>query len=610
MKPILYPLLLTCAMALTLPAIQAQAAEPNVIEATTISLRGKPFYPPDFTHFGYANPQAPQGGTIVEWKRGTFDSFNSYATRGDSSYGSRLIYDDLMTSSSDDLNAYYPLIAKKISYAEDSSWITFHIDERATFQDGKPIRPEDVKFTFNKLLEEGLPGLKAYYSYVENIEILADNKIKFSLAEGKRDKSRMMALCGFPVLPEHFWKDHKLNEPLKIVPVGSSAYRISDYEFGKYEVVSRIDNYWAKDLPSMQGLLNEDAVRYDYYRDETVAFEAFKAGKIDKWNENTAKRWANDYVFPAIEDGRVLKLEVPHNIPLGAQGFVFNLKRDLFKDVRVRKAITLLMDFEWMNKNLFYGQYTRTDSFFTNTKYRASGLPSAAELAFLEPLRGKIPDSVFTEEFKLPVTDGKGNVRKNLRAALRLFKAAGWEVKNQKLVHKETGKPFEFEMLLVSPSFEKIALAYEKTLKKAGIKMNIRTVDASQYSDRVTNYDFDMISSSYRANSYPSSGTRQKWHSESLKSSHNRNNIDDPTIDFLMDEILNYQEEQDEDKLLALGRAIDRVLTHSYYIVPQWHISKFRIAHWDKFAKPERTPKYSLGDGAWWFDPDKALNNE
>lgn len=606
MKLILYPLLF--AAVLTLSPLQAKTIEPEVIEATTISLRGKPFYPPEFTHFRYTNPKASQGGTIVDWMRGTFDSFNQYATRGDSSLGARAMYDDLMASSSDDLNAYYPLIAKKITYASDSSWITFHIDERARFQDGKPIRPEDVKFTFNKLLDEGLPGLKAYYSYVENIEI-DGNKIKFSLAEGKRDKSRMMALCGFPVFPEHFWKNHKLDEPLKEVPVGSSAYKITDYEFGKYEVVSRIDNYWAKDLPSMQGLLNKDATRYDYYRDETVAFEAFKAGKIDKWSESTAKRWANDYVFPAIEDGRVLKLEVPHEIPLRMQGFIFNMKRDLFKDRRVRKALTVLMDFEWMNKNLFYGQYMRVDSFFMNTEYRATGLPSAAELEFLEPLRGKIPDSVFTEEFTLPVTDGKGNIRKNLRQALRLFKDAGWVVKNQKLVHKETGKQFEFEMLLVSPSFEKIALAYEKNLKKAGIKMNIRTVDSSQYADRTTNYDFDMISSSFRSNAYPSSGLRQHFHSDSLKSSWNRSNTDDPTLDFLMDEILNYQEDKDKDKLLALGRAIDRVLMHNYYVVPQWNISKFRIAHWDKFGKPGENPKYSLGDDAWWFDPDKALNS-
>jgi microcin C transport system substrate-binding protein len=610
MKPIFH-LLPGLVLAAALSFTPAQAADPEVIETTTISLRGKPHYPPDFTHFAYTNPDAPQGGTIVDWIRGTFDNFNPYATRGDSSQGSRALYDDLMASSDDDLSAYYPLIAKKITYASDFSWITFHIDERATFQDGKPIRPEDVKFTFEKLTGEGLPGLKAYYSYVEKIEV-EGNSVKFSLEDGKRDKARMLALCGLPVFPEHFWKDHRLDEPVKVVPVGSSAYTISDFEFGKYEVVSRIDNYWGKDLAAMQGLLNEDAIRYDYYRDETVAFEAFKAGKIDKWTENTAKRWANDYVFPALKDGRVLKLEVPHEIPLGTQGFVFNMKRPQFQDLRVRKALTWLMDFEWMNKNLFYGQYVRADSFFMNTEYKATGLPSEAELEFLNPIKDKIPASVFTEEFKLPVTDGNGNIRNNLRQALRWFKEAGWVVRDQQLVNEKTGKQFEFELLLVSPNMEKIALAYEKNLKKAGIKMNIRTVDSSQYAERTTNHDFDMISGSFRANPYPSSGTRQHWHSESLKSSYNRSNLTDPAIDFLMDEILKYQEDKDADKLLALGHAIDRVLMHSYYIVPQWNISQFRIAHWDKFGKPETTPRYALGDDAWWIDQDKvkALNSQ
>ncbi|MEZ5535968.1 MAG: extracellular solute-binding protein [Thiolinea sp.] len=605
MKSILHLLSgVTLAMVLSLTAVQA--ADPEVIETTTIALRGEPHYPPDFTHFKYTNPEAPQGGIIVDWVNGTFDNFNPYATRGDSSYGARALYDDLMASSNDDLSAYYPLIAKKISYASDYSFITFHIDERARFHDGKPIRPEDVKFSFNKLTEEGLPGLKAYYSFVESIEVQDGNKVRFNLADDQKNKLRMIALCGLPVFPEHFWKDHRLDEPLKEVPVGSAAYTIADYEYGKYELLKRVDDYWAKDLPVMQGLMNEDGIRYDYYRDETVAFEAFKAGKIDKWNENTAKRWASDYTFPAIKDGRVLKLEVPHQIPLGAQGYVFNIKRPVFEDLRVRKALTYLMDFEWMNKNLFYGQYTRTDSFFGNTEYKATGLPSEGELEFLNQIKDKIPASVFTEELKLPTTDGNGNIRANLRTALGLFKEAGWVVKDQKLVNAETGKQFEFELMLVQPSQEKIALAFEKNLKKAGIKMNIRTVDSSQYAERATKHDFDMISSTYRANPYPSSGLRQHWHSESVDSSYNRNNITDPTIDWLMDEVMKYQEDKDKDKLLALGRAIDRVLMHSYYMIPQWNISKFRIAHWDKFGKPEQTPRYDLGDGAWWIDQTKA----
>lgn len=604
MKPVIY----ACLLAGFLSFSPVQAAEPEVIEATTISLRGKPHYPPEFTHFAYTNPKAPVGGDIVDWVRGTFDNFNPYATRGDSSTGARMLNDDLMASSSDDINAYYPLIAKKIEYTSDSSYIIFHIDERAKFQDGKPIRPEDVKFSFEKLTEEGLPGLKAYYSFVEKIEVLDGNRVKFSLVEGKRDKARLMSLCGLTIFPEHFWKDHRLDEPLKEVPVGSSAYTIKDYEYGKYEVISQVEDYWARDLPAKQGLLNEGSIRYDYYRDETVAFEAFKAGKIDKWQENTAKRWANDYVFPAIEEEKVLKLEVPHKIPLSTQGFIFNMQRPIFQDLRVRKAMTLLMDFEWMNKNLFYGQYERTASFFTNTEYRATGLPSEVELEFLNQIKDKVPESIFTEAFKLPVTKGDGNNRTQLRQALRLFKQAGWEVKDQKLINTETGKQFAFELLLVSPTMEKIALAYDKSLKKAGINMTIRTVDTSQYMDRVTKYDFDIISASYRANAYPSSGTSQQWHSDNLESSWHRNGLKDETIDWLMDEVLKYQEDKDKEKLLALGKVIDRVLTHNYYIVPQWNISKFRIAHWDKFGKPETTPKYALGDGAWWIDQDKAAS--
>ena len=577
----------------------------EIIDATSIALRGKPFYPPDFTHFNYTQPNAPQGGKIVDWVRGTFDNFNPYATRGDASLGSRSLYDDLMASSDDDLSAYYPLIAKKISYVRDYSWVIFHIDERARFQDGESIKPSDVKFSFNKLTQEGLPGLKAYYNFVENIEVLDKTRVKFTLNDEKKNRSRMLALCGLPVFPEHFWKNHRLDEPLKAVPVGSSAYTISDYELGKYEVVSQIKDYWAKELPVMKGLLNEEATQYDYYRDETVAFEAFKAGKIDKWTENTAKRWANGYVFPALKDGRVLKLEVEHEIPLRAQGFIFNVKRPIFQDVRVRKALTYLMDFEWMNKNLFYSQYKRVNSYFMNTPYQAKDLPSEAELEFLSPIRDKIPESVFTEAFVLPKTDGKGNIRKNLRLALKLFKEAGWVVKKQKLINAKTNKPFEFELLLVSPSMEKIALAFNKNLKKAGITMHIRTVDSSQYAERSVKHDYDMISRSFRANPYPSSGTRQQWHSESLNSSYNHANVEDEAIDYLMDEILDHQE--DDEKLLALGHTIDRVLLHSYYMIPQWSISKFRIAHWDKFGKPTATPKYSLGDDAWWVDQKKAV---
>ena len=614
MKPI-YHLLPAAILAVTLSLTPVQAADVEVIETTTISLRGKPHYPPDFTHFEYVNPDALQGGKIVDWTRGTFDSFNPYTTQGDSSLGVRALMDTLMTSSDDDQTVFYPLVAKSISYSSDYAWITFNIDERAKFSDGKPIRPEDIKFSFYKLIEEGLPGLKSIYGFVEKVEVLDSNKVKFFLkeGEGQRERLNILRLCGLSIFPEHFWKDHPLNEPLKEVPVSSSAYVISDFEFGKFEVISRLKDYWAKDLPSSKGRLTFDTLQLDYYRDETVAFEAFKAGKIDKWSEWISKRWATDYTFPALEEGKVIKAEIPHKIPLSTQGYVFNMQREIFQDLRVRKAITYLLDFEWMNKNLFYGQYQRANSYFGNTEYQAKGLPSEAELEFLNQIKDKIPASVFTEELKLPTTDGNGNMRGNLRQALRLFKEAGWVVKNQKLVNEKTGKQFAFEMLLYQKSSEKLVLAFNKNLKKAGIKMDIRTVDVAQYQKRTTNYDFDMVSGGYRPYHYPNTLLRRQWHSENLNSSWQENGLSDPTIDWLMDEVLKYQEDKDADKLLALGRAIDRVLMHNYYIVPQWNISMFRIAYWDKFGRPERTPKYSL-DGAgevgeftsWWIDPAKV----
>ena len=574
----------------------------TVIEATTIALRGKPYYPPEFTNFDYVNADAPIGGSINDWAMGTFDNFNPYAQRGDAAKGSGTLNDDLMASSDDDLSAYYPLIAEKISYNSDFSAITFHLDKRARFHDGERIKPSDIKFSFEKLTEEGLPGLKAHYSFVDTIELVDDYTVKFNLKT--KDKSRMMSLCGLTIFPEHFWKDRKLNEPLKVPPVGSSAYKVSDYKFGKYVTYQHVDDYWAKDLPAMKGLLNESETKYDYYRDQTVAFEAFKAGHIDKWVENTAKRWSTDYEFPAVKDGRVKKEEIKHNIPLRAQGFVFNIKKPLFADLRVRKAMTYLMDFEWMNKNLFYGQYTRVNSYFMNTKYVAEGLPSEAELKVLEPIKDQVPVSVFTEALEVPTTNGTGNIRSNLRQALRLFKQAGWTVKNQKLINNETGKQFEFELLLVSATMEKVALPFRNNLERAGIKMNIRTVDSSQYMNRSIKHDYDMIVSSYGPFAYPSPRTWQQFHSDSVKSAFNPANLTDKAVDYLMEEMLKVQE--DEEKLLPLGKAIDRVLMHSYLMIPQWNISKFRVAHWDKFGKPEKSPNYSLGDSAWWIDKDKA----
>jgi len=590
------------------PATETAAKAVEMIEATTIAIRGEPVYAPDFTQFKYVNAEAPKGGSVKGWTRGTFDNFNPYAQRGDAAIGSSTprtgigIYERLMRSSDDDLlSVYYPFIAEKMSYKSDYSEITFHLDKRAKFEDGVRVKPSDVKFSFEKLVAEGIPGLKEYFSFVDKIELLDDTRVKFSL--NTKNKSDMMALCNTVVFPEHFWKDHRLDEPLKVPPIGSGVYKIADYKFGKFIKYERVKDYWANDLPVLRGLYNEAEVQYDYYLDETVAFEAFKAGHIDVWIENTSKRWATGYEFPAVEDGRVKKLTVDHKNPLRAQGFVFNVKRPQFADLRVRKAMTYLMDFEWMNKNLFYGQYQRVISYFMNTPYQATGLPSEAELKILEPIKDKIPASVFTEVLELPTTKGDGNIRSNLRQALRLFKQAGWTVKNQKLVDKN-GKQFEFELLLVSPSMEKVALPFRNNLERAGIKMDIRTVDTSQYMNRRVGHDYDMIVGGYGPFTYPSSGTSQQFHSDDVDSSYNQANLTDKAVDYLFDEALKVQD--DDEKLLPLGHVIDRVLMHNYLMIPQWNSSNYRVAHWDKFSKPEQRPDYSLGQESWWIDADKA----
>jgi len=589
------------------PEVKEAAAEAvTIIETTTIALRGKPAYPPEFTHANYVNPAAPTGGVIKDWELGTFDNFNRYATRGDAATYSRyrrdnIVYDTLMSSTHDDISALYPLIAEKISYKSDYSEITFHLDKRAKFHDGERIKPSDVKFSFEKLTSEGLPGLKEHYSYVKEIETLDDYRVKFHLTT--KERGRMLSLCSWTVFPEHFWKDHKLDAPLKTPLLGSGPYKVSDYKFGKYVTYDRVKDYWAKDLPTVKGTANVDQIRFDYYRDETIAFEAFKAGHIDIWHENTAKRWATGYDFPAVKDGRVVKKITPHEKPLYALGFVYNIKKPQFQDLRVRKALSYLMDFEWMNKNLFYGQYTRVNSIFMNTKYAAKGLPSDEELKLLEPLKGKIPDSVFTEEFKLPVTDGSGNIRSNLRQALRLLKQAGWNIKNQKLVNSE-GKQFEFELLLRSASMEKVALPFRNNLERAGIKMNVRKVDASQYAARTVDHDYDMVFRGYGPFYYPSPGMAQAFESYSVKSSYNPANLTDKTVDSLLQYMESIQD--DDEKLLVVGHALDRVLMHKYLMIPAWGLGSYRTAHWDKFGKPETLPRYNEGTHTWWVDEKKA----
>jgi microcin C transport system substrate-binding protein len=579
-------------------------AAPRIIVSHALSVHGQPKYRAGFSHFDYVNPNAPEGGTLRLASIGTYDNFNRYAQRGLAADGSTSFYDTLMTGSEDEVEVYYGLIAEKVECPEDYTWITFYINPKARFQDGNPITAADVVFSYNKFFNEGVPQFKQYYQDVAKVEALDARRVKFSLKEGSREL--LVSLGQLSILPKQFWESRNFGEPLTEIPIGSGAYTVKDYKIGQYVVYERLKNYWGMDLPVNKGQLNFDFIRYDYYRDETVALEAFKAGQYDLHEENVAKSWATQYTGPAFDEGYIVKEDIPHEIPQGMQAMVFNIQRPIFKDRLVRMALNYALDFEWMNSKLFYGQYTRTRSYFQNTKYEAKGLPGKEELKILEPLRGKIPEEVFTQEYRPPVTDGSGNIRSQIQTALELLKKAGWEVRDQKLTNVETGEPMQFELLLYSPSMERVAIPVQKNLERMGITMNIRVVDTTQFTNRLRSRDFDMISGGYGAQFYPSRDLKIIWRSDYIDYTYNTAGVQDPAVDALIDGIEANQ--NNEEALLAWGRALDRVLTWNYYVIPEWHISKFRVAYWNKFSRPAVRPKYSLGTGSWWIDPAKEEN--
>lgn len=577
-------------------------ADDGSIISRSFSLRDTPRYDDGFTHFDYVNPDAPKGGRITLSATGTFDSFNRFAQRGDSAAGSEELYDPLMIASDDEIDVLYPLIAEKIEYGTSHDWIVFYIDKRARFQDGRPITAGDVVFSFNKFMDQGVPQFKSYYKNVSQVAALDSHRVKFSLKV--KDLDLLHSLAGLKILPRHYWETRDFSEPTTQVPLGSSGFTIDSYKMGQYVVIKRLKDYWAKDLPVNKGRHNFDFIRYDYYKDEVVTLEAFKAGEFDFRSENVAKQWATLYKGDNFDKGYIIKETVSHDIPQAMQAMIFNTQRQVFRDVRVREALVYAMDFEWMNKSLFYSQYTRTRSYFQNTEYEAKGLPSKDEIACLEPVKDKIPPRVFTREYQPPVTDGTGNIRPQMRKALGLLKKAGWKVIDKKMTHEATGRPMEFELLLYSPTMERIAIPLQGNLKKLGITMNIRRVDTTQFINRLREREFDMISGGYSANPFPSSNLKIVWHSDFIDSTYNAAGVADPAIDFLVEKI--GENQTNKAALLNYGRALDRVLQWNFFVIPQWHISKFRVAYWNRFSKPAVRPRYTIGFiDTWWIDAEK-----
>ncbi|MDA0149580.1 extracellular solute-binding protein [Vibrio sp. LaRot3] len=585
-------------------ALCSSASFAEVIESTSLVGFGHAKYAEDFKHFDYVNPDAPKFGKMTYGVVGTYDNFNRYASRGVAAQGSGELYDSLMFSPSDEIDAYYPLIAQRVRYSDDYTWLELDINPKARFQDGKPITAHDVAFTFDKFMAEGVPQYRVYYKDIKSVTAKSDLVVRIEMATPNREKLFSFAQST-KVLPKHFWHDKNFAEPLSEPPVGSSAYKITDYKSGQSVTYTLDYSYWAKDLPVNVGRHNFQQVQYDYYRDDTVMLEAFKAGEFDFRIENSAKFWANSYTGQNFDKGFIVKQQIPHQKPETTQGFVFNTHREVFKDPKVREALNYAMDFEWMNKNMFYDQYSRTRSYFQNTDYEAKGLPSEGELKVLAPFKDQIPERVFSSEYQPPVTDGSGRIRSQMRTAFKLLKEAGWELKNKVMTNVETGQPLAFEILVYSPTTERIVIPVQKNLKRMGIEMKIRSVDTTQYIKRMRDRDFDMISSQFGANPYPGPNLMIVWNSHFLDSSYNKAGVIDPVVDALTQQIADNQ--SNPELLLDLGRALDRVLQWNYYIIPQWHSGSYRVAMWDKFERPDLMPKYDLGIDTWWISEQKSL---
>ncbi|UMZ14692.1 ABC transporter substrate-binding protein [Pseudomonas sp. MPFS] len=561
----------------------------------------QPKYPADFQHFDYVNPNAPKGGTFREAASGSFDSLNPFLIKGVPANNLSLIYDTLARESLDEPVAEYGLIAEKIEKAPDNSWVRFYLREQAHFHDGHPIRAEDVAFSFRTLMKDGSPKYRTYYSDVADVIVESPLRVRFQFKHTS-NRELPFILGQLPVLPMHWWATRDFSKGNLEVPLGSGPYKILDVKPGRSIRYERVKDYWGADLPINRGFYNFDYMVSDYYRDNSVALEALKAGQLDYWLEISAKNWASAYNIPAVAQGRLIKEQIANGNPTGMQGFIFNLRKPMFQDIRVRQAISLLLDFEWTNKQLFNSAYTRTRSYFENSEMAATGLPGPEELHILEPFRGALPAQVFEQSFQPPVTDASGMIRAQQRQAYQLLQEAGWRIVDDKMVDPQ-GNPLFIEFLLAQSEFERILLPFKRNLADLGIDLVIRRVDVSQYINRLRSRDFDMLVGSFPQSISPGNEQREYWMSSSADNPGSRNliGLKDPIIDDLVEGLINADSRA---SLVAHAKALDRVLQWGYYVIPNWHIKTWRVAYWDHVSHPQVAPKYDIGVSTWWIKPD------
>ncbi len=585
----------------------AQTAPQTVTPQPAIAMHGTPKYGPDFTHFDYTNPAAPKGGTLRLSAEGTFDSLNPFIVKGSpaaglSFLGTGLLYESLMDQSNDEPFSMYGVLAETIELPEDRSWVAFNLRPEAHWADGEPITAADVVWTFNIMTEKGTPFFKAYYNDVEKAEATSERRILFTFKHAGNTELPLI-VSQMSVLPMHYWQKPGRDfattslEP----PLGSGPYKIASAAAGRSIEYVRDPNWWGAKLPINSGRWNFDRVVYDYYRDSDVALEAFFAGEYDARQESVAKLWATAYDAPAVKDGRIIKAEIENQRPQGIQGFLYNIRRPVFKDRAVREALAYALDFEWSNKQFAFGSYKRSRSYFSNSDLEAKGLPSGRELEILEKFRGRLPAEVFTKEYAPPSTDGSGNNRTNLRKAVELLEAAGYKMGSDGVRKNEkTGQRLEFEIIDANPAFERWALPFIKNLERIGVKASFRVVDAAQYQNRMNDFDYDMTTGSFGESESPGNEQRDYWGSDKADAQGSRNyiGIKDPVIDELIEMIV---QAKTREELVACTHALDRVLQWGYYMIPQWHHSAWRLAWWNKLEKPEKLSPISPGIvDTWW----------
>lgn len=568
-----------------------------------LTLFGEPKYSRWFTHYDYVNPQAPKGGVVKLASPSTFDSVNAYILKGIKAPGLSNLNETLMTGSLDEPQTYYPLIAKDFRRDTENKWIEFRLNPKAKWHDGMPITAEDVAWSLETLKKEGDPMYRLSYAPLRKAKVTKEKTVKFYFAEPVQREAALLAAT-VPVLPKHYYQKVEFNKTTLTSPLGSGPYKVKSMEAGRNIVYERVKDYWGKDLPVNRGRYNFDIIRYDVYRDATVALEALKAGEYDIRLENIARNWATAYNTPAVADGRLIKENIPNEVPQGMQAFFFNLRNPVLQDRRVRKAISLTMDFEWINSRLFYNAYKRNLSFFQFTPFSASKqLPGPQEKALLEPYRDILPPEIFEKMFTLTQTDGSGQNRKNLLKAQQLLDEAGIPLVDGKRIDPHTGEPMKIEFLLNQPTMQRVILPMRKGLRQLGIEGALRIVDDSQYQRRLETFDYDVISNWINLGVFfPGVEQTNQWHSTQaeVEGSNNYCGTKHPAIDALVEKI---NSAHSLEELIPAGRALDRILMWEYVTIPHWYNSSTRAAYWNKFGKPKVTPKYGFPFDAWWVKP-------